>query len=429
MATFANVTNQVAALKELYSGDSYMKDLVYKKNALLSLLPKDESPTGFAGKYIPVPTVWGTPQGRSATFTNAQNNQTAPQISSFFVYRVSNYQVVTISNELLEATANDAGAFVDEAKLNIDTGFRNLSNDLASGLFGSGTGSRGQIASSVVGGTPVITITLANVSSVVQFEVGMVLLASTTTTDGSAPSVDFVTITAVNRSGGIITGNSSTATSAGLSGPWTAANTFLYVQGDVPSTGATGTGSYLKLSGLAAWMPTSIVGGGDSFWNVNRSQDSRLQGVIYNGASQPIEEALIDGAVQINLNGGAPDYCFMNFQDYSSLEKALGSKVQYVAVSHDTADISFAGIKLHSPYGLLTCLPDRSCPKGNAYMLQLDTWKLRSLGKAPHVLTYGLEGLQGIRTGASDSLEIRLGFYGNLICSAPGWNGIVQLGT
>lgn len=33
MATYSTVSNQVAALKELYTGsDDYMKDLVYKKN-------------------------------------------------------------------------------------------------------------------------------------------------------------------------------------------------------------------------------------------------------------------------------------------------------------------------------------------------------------------------------------------------------------
>lgn len=48
-AVFATTSNQVAALKELYTGDDYLKDLVYKKNPLLALLPKDESPSGFAG--------------------------------------------------------------------------------------------------------------------------------------------------------------------------------------------------------------------------------------------------------------------------------------------------------------------------------------------------------------------------------------------
>jgi len=51
MATFANASNQVAALKELYDNPSnYMANLVYKKNPLLALVAKDESPSGFAGK-------------------------------------------------------------------------------------------------------------------------------------------------------------------------------------------------------------------------------------------------------------------------------------------------------------------------------------------------------------------------------------------
>lgn len=52
MAIYSNVSNQVGALKELYVGDDFMKDLVYKKNPLLALLPKDESPSGFAGKLL-----------------------------------------------------------------------------------------------------------------------------------------------------------------------------------------------------------------------------------------------------------------------------------------------------------------------------------------------------------------------------------------
>jgi hypothetical protein len=51
-ATYANSSNQIAALKELYKDDKeYMKDLVYKENPFLALVPKDESPDGFAGKY------------------------------------------------------------------------------------------------------------------------------------------------------------------------------------------------------------------------------------------------------------------------------------------------------------------------------------------------------------------------------------------
>ena len=421
MATYANVSNQVAALKELYTGDDYMKDLVYKKNPLLALIPKDESPSGFAGKYIPVPLIYGAPQGRSATFSTAQSNQTAPQLQSFFVYRVSNYQLVTITNELLEATKDNAGAFVDEAKLAMDTGFRNISNDLAFSLFASGTGSRGQVGS-ISAAAGVLTITLQDAQSVVQFEVGMVLVG--TLTDGGAViATDTMTITSVDRTNGIIAGSY-----AGTPASDWVAGTYLVVQGDIPSAGASGTGSFLKVSGLAAWIPTVAPSSSDSFWNVNRSYDvTRLAGVRFDGSGEPIQEALVDGAALVAREGGQPDMCFMNFTSYAALEKELGAKVQYVDVKHDEADIAFAGIRIHAPYGPITVIPDRSCPSKTCYLLQMDTWKFRSLGKAPHVLTYGLEGLEGIRVGNADALEIRIGFYGNLICNAPGFNCVVKL--
>ena len=107
---------------------------------------KDESPDGFAGKYIPVPTVYGDPQGRSANFANAQSNQTAVQDVSFFVYVVQNYQLVTIQNLFIEQTKNKAAAFVDGVKFSMDKGFRNLTNDIAHDLFGDGSGSRGKIS-------------------------------------------------------------------------------------------------------------------------------------------------------------------------------------------------------------------------------------------------------------------------------------------
>jgi len=425
MATYATASNQVAALKELYTGDDYMKDLVYKKNPFLALVPKDESPSGFAGKYIPVPLIFGTPQGRSATFSTAQSNQTAPQLASFFVYRVSNYQIASITNELLEATKDNAGAFIDESKLVMDTAFRNISNDLAADLYRSGTGSRGQIgAITLSGANTSVSITLASRSDVNQMEVGMVLVACAT--DGGAPSSDTVTLTNVNRNSGIIQGTSSVNPSNTLSGNW-AINSYLVVQGDVPSSGASGTGSFLKVSGLAAWGPKTAPSS-SLFWNVDRSQDSRMYFVIaQNTALESIEEALIDAACQVAEIGGMPDMCFMNFTSYAALEKSLGAKVQYVDVKHEEADIAFAGIRVHAPYGPITVIPDRNCPSQTAYLLQMDTLKFRSLGKAPHILTYGLEGLEGLRVGNADALEIRIGYYGNLICNAPCWNAVVSL--
>jgi hypothetical protein len=379
-----------------------------------------------------VPLEYGTPQGRSHTFANAQSQQTATSLASFFVYVIEDYQLVTITNLLMEQTKTNAGAFVDAAKLQMDGGFRNLTNNIAFELFGDGTATRGiagTIATTQVGGTAPggVTITLNNSQQVVSFEVGMLLVASAT--DGGAPSADTVMITAVNRATGVINGTASAAT---LSANWAVGaagtNSFLSIAGDLPATGATNTGSFLALSGLAAWLPIASPAATDNFWGVNRSADpTRLAGLRYNAQSYTIEEGLTNALAFTNREGAKPDLCIMDFASYASLVNALGAKVQYVQVNHDEVEVAFEGITFQSAYGRVTVLADRSCPAQTAYLLTMNTWKLRSLGKVPHILTYGMEGLEGLRVGNADALEIRIGYYGNLICSAPGWNCVVQL--
>lgn len=428
-AIYANSSNQIAALKELYKDDKeYMKDLVYKENPFLALVPKDESPDGFAGKYIPVPLEYGVPQGRSHGFSSAQGNQTATQLASFFVYVIQDYQIVTITNLLMEQTKTSAGAFVDAAKLQMDGGFRNLTNNIAFELFGTGTATRGISSSSstqngvVVNGT---VLPLTNAQAIVQFEVGMTLVASAT--DGGAPSSDTVIITSVDRANGIVSG---TASAASLSGNWAigSGSAYLSVQGDLPSTGATSTGSFLALSGLAGWLPSITPSSTDNFWGVNRSADpTRLAGLRYNAQAYTIEEGMINALAFANREGAKPDICIMDFASYAALVNSLGAKVQYVQVKHDEVEVAFDGIMFQSAYGKITVLADRSCPAQTAYVLTMSTWKLRSLGKVPHILTYGMEGLEGLRVGNADALEIRIGYYGNLICSAPGFNMVVSL--
>jgi len=417
-------------LKELYTDDKeYMKDLVYKENPFLALVPKNESPDGFAGKYIPVPLEYGTPQGRSHSFANAQNQQTATSLASFFVYVVEDYQLVTITNLLMEQTKTNAGAFVDAAKLQMDGGFRNLTNNIAFELFGSGTATRGISAatSSQTGGTAAggVVLPLTNAQQIVAFEVGMLLVASAT--DGGAPSTDTVQITAVNRATGVITGTASAST---LSSNWAigSGSAYLTVAGDLPSTGASNTVSYLALSGLAAWLPKTSPASNDNFWGVNRSADpTRLAGCRFDASSYTIEEGMTNALAFLNREGGKPDLAVMDFASYAALVNALGAKVQYVQVNHDEVEVAFEGITFQSAYGRVTVLADRSCPPQTCYLLTMNTWKLRSLGKVPHILTYGMEGLEGLRVGNADALEVRIGYYGNLICSAPGWNCVVTL--
>ena len=427
---YANSSNQLAALKELYADDKdYMKNIVYAKNPLLAMIPKNESPDGFAGKYIPVPLEYGNPAGRSHVFANAQNQQTASSVVSFFVYAVQDYQLVTITNLLMEQTKSNAGAFVDEASRSLDNGFRNLSNNMAFELFSGGTATRGVISSAGVSlSSGVLSFTLSNPQAVVQFEVGMTLQGSAT--DGGAAlqntpgTIDAIQIISVNRGTGAISGT----VVQGAPGTSWAAGTNLQVLGDIGIGGSTTIAGMLGLSGLAAWVPNVDPPSNDNFWGVNRSADpTRLAGLRYNASQQTISEGITNALALANREGAAPDLIVLDFASYASLINELGAKVQYVQLEHDEVEVSFEAVHFHSAYGKIPVLADRSCPAQTAYCLTMDTWKLRTLGKAPHILTYGMEGLEGLRVGNADALEIRIAYYGNVICSAPGLNMVVAL--
>ena len=57
-----------AALKQYYTSDRILNQ-VYQSNPLLALMPKM---TSFSGRNLPIVTIWGDPQGRSANFARAQ---------------------------------------------------------------------------------------------------------------------------------------------------------------------------------------------------------------------------------------------------------------------------------------------------------------------------------------------------------------------
>lgn len=400
---YLNLTAMNAALKELYDGQ-VVENLVYADNPFLALVPKK---TDFGGKYKPIPIITGVSQGRSATFSYAQSNQSAVQIQSFLLTRASDYSLATIDNQTMLASRTDKMSFLEGAKLVVDGAFRSITNSLASALFRSGTGSIGQIGSISSG-----VITLSNSADVVQFEVNQVLQANAT--DGGTPRAALGYVIAVNRSAGTVTVSATgLGGSAGSPSGWTTAD-YLLVQGDLNA----------KVSGLEAWLPTTAPSSGDSFFGVDRSQDvTRLAGIRYDGSAQSIEESLIDASSLLAREGGKPDVCITNFATYAALEKSLGSKVQYVDMK-GPAEIAFRGIMVNGANSMIKVFPDRNCKANKGYLLQMSTWALNSLGDAPQILRYG-DGLEMLRVSNADAGEVRIGYYANLATNAPGWNANV----
>lgn len=407
MGAYLDLASMNAALKELYDNQT-VENLVYADNPFMAMVPKK---TDFGGKYKPIPIITGVSQGRSSAFNFAQGNQSPMQIESFLLTRVSDYSIATIDNQTMLASKTDKMAFLEGAKILIDGAIRSITNSVASALFRSGSGSIGQVSGALSTGV----ITLADPTSVVQFEINMVLQANATD-GGATPRAALGYVVAVNRSAGTVTVSATGLGGApGNPAAW-AANDFLLVQGD----------NNAKCAGLAGWMPVTAPGSTDLFFGVNRSVDTvRLGGVRYNGQAQSIEEALIDASSLLAREGGKPKDCIVNFNSYSALEKSLGSKVIYVDAK-SPANIEFRGIQVNGAASSFRVFPDRNCPQQIGYLLQLDTWCLEGLGDVPQILRYG-DGLEMLRVSNADAGELRVGAYYNLRTNAPGWNAVVQL--
>ena len=413
MATSTTNTNFDPALKQIYR-DKYVRKLTCRRRPLFGLLPKFE---GFGGRNMPIVLQYGNPQGRSATFSNAQNNRTQVRVEDFLLTRVNNYAISTIDGETIESTRADDYAFLSALKLKIDTTMANLADDLEGSFFRSNEGHRGTIGSTPTAANPMV-ITLTQTEEITMYEVGMVLVSDDTSTGASlrtAPAT--ATVDGVNRSSGTLTtdyDNSSTTTD------W-ATGDYLFVQGDESA----------KPSGLIDWCPDSAPGS-TAFFGVDRTADSRLYGLSHSGTSDTLEDAAIDAQSKACTQGGRPDLFVVHNAQVRRFIKELGAKKEYSetkAVGADgmPANIGYRSLIVQGDEGPIAVVAANKCQPNRGWMLQRDTWSLNTLMAPVRVLAD--DGLRILRQASADGYEVRMGFRGNIGCNAPIWNVNVQLPT
>jgi hypothetical protein len=120
----------------------------------------------------------------------------------------------------------------------------------------------------------------------------------------------------------------------------------------------------------------------------------------------------------------------MSFKRWAELKKAQGSKVILSELEVKTSEgrLGFKAIEFTTGSGDCKIVADVNCPTNYCYMLDMDTWKLESLGAAPDLLTY-MDGFKAFRNPSQDSVELRAGYYGNVSNRAPGWNGVGYFGN
>jgi len=416
MAT--TVTNFDAALKQIYSASNLAKTTLSRR-PLLAMLPKRSD---FGGRNMPIVNVYGDPQGRSASFGNAQGTTgTAPSnqvsVDDFLLTRVSNYSIAQVGSEAAEASKGDAMAFLQALKASIDGAMNSLSNSIETQLFRSGTGSIGTVGAIDPDSDGSTTLAaLGEEEDIANFDVNQVLVFSAT--DGSSLRAGTLVVSAVNRSLGRVTVGAaySSVTTDG---------DFIYAQGD-----AADGGSNVCISGLSAWIPSAAPGGGDSFFGVNRSVDSRLYGQYTDQSASAIEDGLITAGSLSARVGGNPNVAFINHVQQRSLIQNLHNSQNYQTVNATThkgvvSDIGFRSVAIQGDTGAINVVAANKCPAESGFMLEMDKWTLATLGEPVKFLN--LDGNRILRSATADSVEARLAFRGNLGCKAPIYNVNIQM--
>lgn len=397
-----NVTLATAAavLEELYDPTSAIEDLA-RSNPLMGMIKIREDAGGSSRRVVVKHT---RPQGRSATFANAQTNRRGTKRDAFVVTWASNHQLGGVDGDLISDAKGNREMLVDHISAEIDGCIDNIHDDLGFNVFRNAGGSRG-ISSADPTDTDG-TVTLTNAEDIAHFEVGMVIVAgnddgssgSTTVRSGSAE------IDTINREAGSFT---FVGTITGIT-----TNDHIFVEGDLNT----------KWDGLDAWCPAAAPGA-TAFYGVNRSVDpERLGGIRYDAAtpSDTTREALVNMAVRYRRwnKGVQANLAVLSPIVYGALDAAMESDKRVIELESPHGEIGYTAIELNTPAGKIPVIEDPSCQSDTAWMLNTDCFTADFV-EGEMITVSDEDGLRIQRQPSADGYEFRLKTRGNFHTDRP----------
>lgn len=391
-----------AMLKEIYP-DIRVQSLAIKKRPLLEWMPKADE---FEGDTFVVPVLFEDPQGRSADIAKAIGNAETSQQTKFVItQRKKDYQAVRIEAEAIMAARSNVGSFIRAKDTQIKGALRNLGKSLHLAMYRDKSGALGKISA-----ISTTTVTLTNATDVYHFGKGQTVVSNANKT-GNAGTLNG-SFKVVGRS----VGNSTVTFSASVAAEWSVGD-YLYADGDYDA----------RLAGLDSWIPLTAPDS-TAFFTVNRTDDlEALSGFRVDEPGRSLVENIEDLAMQIAEFGGEPDTLFCNPRAGKQLSAEVGAKVERMGEG-GRVKVGYTGFTLFSPTaGEIDVRFDIGCPPDRAYLLQRDTWKFAHLGGVPHVVRD--DGRDSLRGATSDDIEVRARYFGEMVCYAPGWNGVLSVAT
>jgi hypothetical protein len=451
----ADISNQSALLKTRFP-EYAIKRCVYRASPLNSIFERDET---FDGDDMKMPVIIEGAAGYSTDFATAQADADPTKQEAFRLVRKPFHGVSKIKEELFRATKNKRGAFQSAASTQVEGIFYSMGRQLTFDLYGDGKG----YVAFIKTGTTIASTTalLTEPNDSIWFQRGQTYQLVDVAAGSGAGALRATTklkCVSVNRKTGAITfdNNLNTVTGAAVGDAFVVAGTFNN-----------------RWSGLRAWLvdnPSATL-----FFQVNRTVDpTRLAGQVIDGSQVAnIFEAFEEVCKAIYREGGMANVGLCHPDKMQRLIMYLESKsvkveqirvgidqilsAEYAARARDSGDegmdsnadfgdwkkmadlqkvmpgfeapaghyatAGYAGISINTQCGPLAVYSDPSCPSNELFALQSDTWKICTLGGAPHVVDS--DGLWLRASPNDDSVELRTQHFGNLGCKAPGFNGRV----
>lgn len=416
----ANLNTINDDLKQTFSTEA-VEEVMYTDRPFFGLVPKLTTWKGAdsVNRAFAIPILWENNAAVGGSFPVAQAAalRNSSKINAFQLTSVQAFGFADIDSETMRRSDTDKGAFLDAAKMETEGVINALSNRLHQNLYGNGTGVIGTTGQATYNGGG--TLTLANPEDSVHFSVGDELTFATSASataltlgsNGTGLLVGYIdrdagVITAVNTSGVAL--SSLTDATFGVPGLTNGVVYVIFHRGEQNNV----------LQGLEGYNPFVAPTTSDSFFNVNRSQDTvRLSGSRFDGTSYSPEEAIIRGSSKVSKQNGVVKEAWMNYKKYADLVNSLGSKREYVEVGPaETPSVGYEAVKVIGSRGVINVIPDQACPSNRIYLTNISKLKLVSVGEAVQV--EDLDGNYILRLSASNTYECRFASYSNF----ASWN-------
>lgn len=427
MSTFdALLKNVYIDKKNLYVMDAF-------ENKALTAIPKATDATG---RNWNVSVIDVSPVGTAGTYGSARSYAEAGTDTVFQGLWKDKFACLFLDEKAIRMSISKEGAVDQALTQKVDGIRRSFAQSTEYQMFRDEGGSIAQVLTGSTGGN-VTTITMSantGIPASQYLKLGHTV-AFGPNADGSSLRSGRLQVTRMNINGTVGLGSGTLGTKGDTILSWgqISPNDYMFIAGDGLDAGSVGTATNIPLAGFKSWIPTSDPTATDSFKGLNRSADPRgLAGVRIDGTNLKTEEAFYDGADVLGRFAGPDlDLILTHPTTLTKLKKELAGQARFVRydgkpgvkmTKDQASSFGFQGLALDSNGREVVVAGAWACQSNLSWLLSTKHFKLWTNGPWPDVR--GRDGLTMLRQ-TDTSYVYELVGYGELVCYAPGRNGVI----